>query len=203
MKRYEFTLVILLIALMVAGCSGSSNPAGPSLSEKVTDTQAGGADEQTNLWGYYDVYVDVASQTATAVENRQAMFTANVVNFINGKPAGLGFHINGTPIGSGYVDVDIDVSITHPFPGLHQYDGYDVRGVFMGDGSANLRYNTDLIYPVLNVDQCMLDNPVGNYCGPDGYTSGSTSWNSRQGECLCYNTLKARWRHRDLLAMPL
>jgi hypothetical protein len=125
---------------------------------------------QTHLWGYWDVYVDIKSRTVEAVENRQAMFTANVVNFVNGKPGNLGFHINSTPIGPDYVDVDIDVTITHPFPGLPQYNGYDVRGVFMGDGSANLGYNPSLFYPVLGTDQYMLADPADGFGGPDGYT---------------------------------
>jgi hypothetical protein len=102
--------------------------------------------------------------------NRDAMFTANVVNFLNGKYSNLGFKINDTPIGAGYIDVDIDVSITHPFPGLSQYDGNDVRGVFMGDGSGSLKYNPELMYAVQGVDQTMLPDPDDNLGGPDGYT---------------------------------
>ena len=144
---------------------------GPATGPAVMQGASGFARQtQTNLWGYYDVYIDIASQTVEAVEDRQAMFTANVVNFINSNPAGLGFHINSTPVGSGYVDVDIDVSIHHPFPGMPQYNGYDVRGVFMGDGSASLKYNPNLHYPVLGTDQFMLADPVDGFGGPDGYT---------------------------------
>ncbi|MFH1677003.1 MAG: PKD domain-containing protein, partial [bacterium] len=99
-----------------------------------------------------------------------AMFTANVVNFINAKPVNLGFHINSTPLGPDYADVDIDVSITHPFPGLPQYNGYDVRGVFMSDGSGYLDYNSDLAYPVLGTDQIMLADSDDGVGGADGYT---------------------------------
>ncbi|MFH1675681.1 MAG: PKD domain-containing protein, partial [bacterium] len=67
----------------------------------------------------------------------------------------------------------IDVSITHPFPGLTQYNGYDVRGVFMGDGSESLQYNGDLVYPIFGTDQFMFadpDMPSGDNGAPDGYT---------------------------------
>ena len=140
----------------------------PVTAQVVTPNISHGS--QTQLWGYYDVYVDVANKTATAILNRQAMFTANVVNLLNGKAASLSFHINGTPIGTGYIDVDIDVSITHPFPGLTQYNGYDVRGIFMGDGSAALAYNPKLKYAVLGADQYMLPDPTDSFGGPDGYT---------------------------------
>jgi hypothetical protein len=138
--------------------SGAANPANE------------GRLSQTHLWGYYDVYIDVPTQTVDAILNRDAMFTANVVNFINGKPANLSFHINDTPVTAEYVDVDIDVTINHPFPGLTQYNGYDVRGIFMGDGSASLEYNPDLIYPVPGFDQLMLADPDDGFGGPDGYT---------------------------------
>jgi hypothetical protein len=160
------TLSWLFIAL---ACSQGGNPF--SLPEAISPGSAGAIrPSQTHLWGYYDVFVDVRGKTATVVFNRQAMFTANVVNFINGKPTDLSVHIHDTPVGGDYVDVDIDVTLTHPFPGLTQYNGYDVRGVFMGDGSANLSYNPALLYPMPGTDQYMLPDPDDGIGGPDGYT---------------------------------
>ena len=98
------------------------------------------------------------------------MFMANVVKFLNEKPTSLKFKINKIAPATGYVDVDIDISITHPFPGLPQYNGYDVRGVFMGDGSLIMKYNPDLIYPEKHTDQFMFANPEDGYGAPDGYT---------------------------------
>jgi hypothetical protein len=158
--------------LFLLGCAGSiptGNPISPS-DNPITASSNQVSSAQTHLWGYYDVTIDIPTQTATAAINRQAMFTANVVNFLNGKPPKLGFKINSTPIGSDFVDVDIDVTLTHPFAGLHQYDGYDVRGVFMGDGSTAVHYNGDLIAPTLGTDQYMLPDPIDGDGGPDGYT---------------------------------
>ena len=39
-----------------------------------------------------------------------------------------------TKLGNGLVDVD--ASITHPFPGLAQYTGFDVKGIVMFKGSV-------------------------------------------------------------------
>ena len=167
MARWTTLLAAIPACILLAiGCSsGGSSPVMPS---ELTANRVAGAPSQTHLWGFYDVSIDIPTQTVTAVLDRQAMFTANVVNFLNGKVANLGFHINGTPMGPDYVDVDIDVSITHPFPGLPQYNGYDVRGAFMGDGSASMAYNPELIYPVLGTDQLMLPDPVDGLGGPDG-----------------------------------
>jgi len=165
------SIFILACVLVLSGCSGGQDPVTPAQGPDLTLRQSTvGPSAQTHLWGYYEVFIDVENQDAYAVPLRGAMFTANVVNFLNSKPSGLSFHINGTPSGPDYVDVDIDVSLTHPFPGMQQYDGYDVRGVFMGDGSASLLHNTDLIFAVTGVDQSMFPDPLDGFGGPDGYT---------------------------------
>jgi hypothetical protein len=161
--------VLTIIAVLSLSCTLHGGD--PVVPEDLTSRQTADLPgSQTHLWGLYDVYIDIPAQTATAELTRSAMFTANVVNFINGNPTGLSFHINGTPAGGDYVDVDIDVSLTHPFPGLTQYNGYDVRGVFMGDGSSSMKYNPDLMRPVSGTDQLMLPDPVDGIGGPDGYT---------------------------------
>jgi len=171
MKRSYHIAAILALGFALFGCSGAShNPSAPEVDRPTTKAVALADRHQTHLWGHWDVFIDIPTQTIRAVPNRQTMFTANVVNFINANPLKLGFHINGTPVGYNYVDVDIDVTITHPFPGLPQYNGYDVRGIFMGDGSASLAYNPDLIYPMPGPDQIMLPDPVDGFGGPDGYT---------------------------------
>jgi hypothetical protein len=152
---------------LVLGCSGGEN--NPILTSE-TSPQGVSAPAQTHLWGLYDIRIDIPSKTVDVTPNRTAAFTVNVVRFINANPANLGFHINSAIPQADSIDVDIDISISHPFLGMHQYDGYDVRGVFMGDGSATLEYNPDLIYPVLGTDQYMLDDPVDGIGGPDGYT---------------------------------
>jgi hypothetical protein len=175
MKRLSALLTVLLIAMFQFSCSGDHGPISPLPNQPsglTAETSLPGG-SQTHLWGFYTIYIDVPSQTATAVLDRQAMFTANVVNFLNGKPTNLGFHINKTPVGTGYIDVDIDVTMTHPFPGLTQYNGYDVRGVFMGDGSASMAYNPKLVYPIQGTDQYMFNDPelpTSDYGAPDGYT---------------------------------
>ena len=87
----------------------------------------------------------------------------------------MSFRVNDIISGSNYVDTDIDVALTHPFPGLPQYNGYDVRGVFMGDGSNTLSAVGTVIYPVFGTDQFMFDDPESGSGdpaggGPDGYT---------------------------------
>ncbi|MFH1676651.1 MAG: hypothetical protein ABIC40_06465, partial [bacterium] len=172
MNRNFILPAILLCVIVFAGCQGGSNPVstGTDPGLKVNEGMSNPTQSQTHLWGYYDVYIDPVNKTAVAVPNRDVMFTANVVKFLNGKPPKLSFFMQDIHPTPNYTDVDIDVSITHPFPGLLQYNGYDVRGVLMGSGSATLEYNSDLVYPVQDVDQTMLPDPIDGNGGPDGYT---------------------------------
>ena len=180
MNRWTVLLAATLACVLLAtGCSsGGANPLTPAAPDDLTAASVNNGNTQTHLWGYFDVYIDVPAQTATAVLNRNAMFAANVVQYVNGNPANLQFNIIGTPAGPGHVDVDIDVTISHPFPGMTMYNGYDVRGIFIGNASGSLSYNPALTYAVYNFnDQVMYDYDLtepdthnGKFGNPDGYT---------------------------------
>ncbi len=170
--------VILTFALVALGCSGG-NPTTPIPGDCPGDClevspQADFPTEpgtQQRLWGYYDVYMDIENQTVEWTVNRSAMFAANVVTFLNDNPANLSFAINSIYDGGIYLDIDLDVSITHPFPGLDKFDGYDVMGVFMGHGCGLLNYGNDLRYPDPGIldNQSMPGDPA-TPGGPDGFT---------------------------------
>ncbi len=169
----RWTILFVLISILTLGCSGggggsaASNPIAPPSGDPYELSQSrtlGG----THVWGYYDIHIDLETADVEAVNSRNTMFTANVTNFLNGIPPRLGFDIKDIIVEAEYTEVDIDVSLIHPFPGMTQYNGYDVRGVFMGNGSASL--NNGVIYPVRGEDQYMLADPVGGNGAPDGYT---------------------------------
>jgi len=183
MHRWTALSMMVLVIATVIGCSGGGGgPVTPAAEPAITNPTDHTGQSQTHLWGYYDLYFDFESQTVEAVPNREMMFAANVVQFLNSNPASLQFKIWGTPTGVGYVDVDIDVKITHPFPGMSQYNGYDVRGIFIGNGSKVMKYNADLKYAAYGAtDQVMYDydlatgDPYAELTGmPDGY---SRWWN--------------------------
>jgi len=170
----RFSILVLIISVSVtivaAGCASGggteTNPLAPSGS--VTRETA---TSEIHLWGYYDIEIDAEAGTVEILPARQAMFTCNVVTFLNANPAYLGIGINKVVHGDTWVGIGLDVSIAHPFPGLPKYDGYDVRGVFMGDGSLVMGSNEDLIIAELGTDQYMLADPVDPDIGqPDGYT---------------------------------
>jgi len=167
---------LMAIAIMLFGCTGGGDsPVSPSTDNLPGDTLTRASSQAAPvLWGVYDCEIDLETETVICNPNRNAMFAANVVTFLNGNPANLAFHINKTVPAADWVDVDITVDITHPFPGMSQYNGYDVRGILLTDGTDKLDYNADLRYPSELYDQFMMadpNDPFGNAFGaPDGYT---------------------------------
>lgn len=132
------------------------------------------------LWDYYDVYLDEATGTLEAVPNRSTMFSANVTGILNNNPTTLGFVFNGFNTGAGFLEVDVDLTIKHPLA-LNGYQGYDVRAIFVGNGSAIMSNNANLRYPIYNIDQYVTNadgytrwfNPLEFFVtGLFGYTKG-------------------------------
>ncbi|HDS29719.1 MAG TPA: hypothetical protein ENN67_01610, partial [Firmicutes bacterium] len=172
LRFLPFGLVLLFI-VSGAGCSNGDNPIFPSGGTSPTHGMEypRPTDSSTCLWGFYDVHVDFESGEITAIPNRNAMFSMNVVFFLNNQPSKLDFEFNGAVQGSGYVDVDLNVIITHPLPDNPKFDGYDVRGVFIGYGGSYLSYDWKLSYASKTLNQHMLDDPISeDGGGPDGYT---------------------------------
>jgi hypothetical protein len=180
MNRSVVFLAATLITAFVMGCSSG---AGGPMSGDLTADKVAGDKTQTHLWGYYDVYVDFPSQTVTAVLNRNAMFSVNVVKFLNANPLSFATHLNGVkPFGTTAIDIDMDITLSHPFPGHFEYNGYDVRGIFIGNGSGMMGYNNKLIYAVDGTsDQMMCDfdqdfTPSDPHYGKTGNPDGYTRW---------------------------
>ena len=99
------------------------------------------------------------------------------VSFLNQKPADLGVKVNAKTPGTGYVDVDLNMSMTHPIPGNSGFDGYDVRGVFIGHGSGSLLYKTPkLRHSVEGADQFMMKDPNATADVEGGAPDGYTRW---------------------------
>ncbi len=174
MRKLAFILAILFIPALL-GCSGGEDIVAPSQDAGALSQDAAAAvsalpGPEPHLWGFYEITIDIPTQTVQAIPLRHSMFTANVVSLLNPNPAALKFKINGIDSQPGYVDIDLDISITHPFAGLTKYNGYDVRGIFMGNGTGASEYNPDWKIPVLGTDQYMLPSPSTGFGGPDGYT---------------------------------
>jgi len=147
-KGHLFLTGVLITILVTAGCSGGSgSPVSPELERPAELTST--PNEQL-LFGLYDIELDVESMTAEVIPLRGPSFQANIVQYLQppfGSPANLKVSIDipGSDIANGIFDMDI--SITHPFPGTN-LRGFDVRGIFLGAKGTQLsEFDWDVQYP--------------------------------------------------------
>ena len=160
MSKGNLALSTMCILILLAlGCSsGGSSPVAPGAEPLRASVHQSG---WQTLLGLYEIEVDAAGGTANIVPLRGPEFQINVVKFLQppaGNPANLGVKVNpdGTDIPNGIIDLDI--SITHPFPGSN-LRGFDVRGIVLGDkGTEVSQFDYEVQYPkpselrVLNAD---------------------------------------------------
>ncbi|MFH1677115.1 MAG: hypothetical protein ABIC40_08830 [bacterium] len=162
MKWSIVLLSVLITAMFILGCSGGSDPVQPSDSQDLT----GQSSEQSSgkaLWGLWHCYAEPGSSNIEIVPLRTATFTANVNKILEGKPGNL--QIKDMDVSDLFTHgwLNCTVELHHPFPGLGMYNGFDVWGVFMHNGTASLQYD-GLTYADGTVgDEALLLNP-------DGYT---------------------------------
>ncbi len=157
---------LLLCLIVLCGCtSEGTNPAVPDTGNDPQMILTHGADvqmqSQTYLWGYFDIYIDPETKSVEVTPNRTIEFTANIVHFLNANPLGLSVSFNDTTVEADYVEIDMDVTISHPLDN-EKFVGYDVRGIFIGEGAASLDYNGNLRYAERGTDQILMN--------ADGYT---------------------------------
>ena len=170
-SRLSCFLCMILLLVFAVSCNGSGNPTSPGISDTPDGNPAALAGQtevtenveapQAFLWGYYNLFLNLEERTIEAIPCRSTEFSANVVKFLNNDPQGLKIKFNGATPTPNYVDIDLDITIKHPLS-QHEYDGYDVRGVFVGNGAQELAYNPDLLYAAQGFGQILLN--------ADGYT---------------------------------
>jgi len=145
-------LFYLVIFALVVGCSGGGGetPTSPDLTETGISMQVNpDAVNNTIIWETGEVILDTEELEATVVPLRTTDFTLNIVKFLQppaGDPSNLGvsFDIANSDFANAYVDLDL--TLTHPFPGT-MYWGFDVRVIVFGGGSTVGKEDTSVSYP--------------------------------------------------------
>jgi hypothetical protein len=167
MIRNGYIYCLWFIATLAIGCSGGSptlpsEDAGNLTPESIPAVN----DSPTLLWGLWDVTVDTSGRTVDIVPMRGLEFTVDVVKFLQ-PPVGL---ISGISIAIKDVSefptegrLILDVTLGHPFPGMDQFTGFDVYGVFTHNGGLDFAHGSDTIDITDGVDSAILENA-------DGYT---------------------------------
>jgi hypothetical protein len=184
MTRLFYLSGLALLFALVLGCSGIGNsPASP----RPIDLQSNQASVQQNgriLWGLWHVDIDPVTLYAQVTPLRGVQFNANVTQFLQppfSKTNMLSFKINpGSTPSTGYFEVD--VIIKHPFPGLNQYRGFDVRGILIADGSVQGNHDSSLTYA--GEDETHLVNADGwtRWWNPTEFTSFNSIFGFTSGK---------------------
>jgi hypothetical protein len=135
-------LIIGLIASTLISCSKSLNAVVPDGTNQSSIVQGNNAENRTFgkdaenrfLYGYWQFYIPEDRSKVEAVPLRTADLHLNVVKLIEGKACN-----NCLKIGNFFVTSNnrlfIDVTLTHPFPGLIRYSGFDVRAVVITEAN--------------------------------------------------------------------
>jgi outer membrane protein assembly factor BamB len=178
MHRYFLSTVLMVAILLATGCSGTSNPAIPdpgNLQGLTPQAQYG----THVLWGSWDVAIDLETLEVTIIPDRTSNLHVNVISHIeppSGSTMGISnISIDGTVVGC-------DIALMHPFPGLNQYAGFDVRGILIADGSVTGYNDSDVV--LAGPDETRLLNADGftRWWNPVEFPDNGTMFSYRDGK---------------------
>ncbi len=170
-----FGVLVLLAALL--GCSGAESPALPAAALQ-TANRPDMASASHYLWGYWAWIADPSKSTLEIVPLRQNALHVNVLKFLeSGIPnltiKNLVFDVD---------QIDVDVLFRHPFPGLSQYTGFDVRGIFITPGSVSGYDDSGIVHAAS--DETHLENADGltRWWNPSEFPVGNTMFGYINGK---------------------
>lgn len=163
--RYFKCCILLIYAVFSVSCANSgSSPVFPQSSNQTQQIKSSDTSSR-HLWGYWNVLIDPASGNVELTPLRNAEFTCNVTMFLQppaGKISNLGIKITDLSQFNDQGLLDVEVTLTHPFPGLTMYTGFDVLGVFINHGDTKSNYDSGVYYA--------RTTNVARLLNADGYT---------------------------------
>jgi len=189
MSRCSLIIGVALAMLTAAGCSAASvSPATPGTGQPGEMTAPIDARVASKVvpWGFYDISIDTASWSVGVTPLRTADFTVDVVTFLQppaGKLTNLKLTVTDVSEWFDLGKIGVDVTLTHPFPGMDQYTGHDVTGVLMSPGSIIGKYDDGVLY-TNGVDGAKLLNADGytRWMNPAEFAPDGTIFNFVSGK---------------------
>jgi hypothetical protein len=163
-KLLHITLIVLLTTIMGIGCASRGGnpavpPAGLSDSPKLEEADGHPANNH-HIWGLWQISISEDRQVVEVVPARGGEMHLNVVRLLEITPCDHCLTISNLHL-TGPNELEADLTLTHPFPGLLKYTGFDVRGIFIAQ--------TDFTFPVSGRKIAWGDG-VPRMLNPDGYT---------------------------------
>jgi len=168
----RYMAILAVFAVILFGCAhAGQNPTVPVEERGLSSPHPSGAgrDAPYRLLGEWRLFINAEHDRVDVVPRRDPHFHLNALKFLEEyckdclRITGIKNNGDGT--------IDLTVQITHPFPGLPEYTGFDVKGIMMFNGSAELwtDHYGHLPIPYL----CMVSwRELGDpeVLNPDGYT---------------------------------
>ena len=182
------TLVFFFAAVLLSGCASDvSTPTVPDqtaqpyfLSEAMAAEDYGGP---YGLWGEWTFYFDESHENVDIVPLRNGRLHLNAVKFLEEYCQDCLEITNIHNNGNGTIDVTVE--ITHPFPNMPEYTGFDVKGIIMFDASKEFIANdTYPVYP-FKVSWRLLGDP--ELLNADGYTYRWSPWYDSGSDLPIFN----------------
>ncbi len=170
----RYILILAVLAATVLGCARDAGiPTLPDTPDPSGALQAYSPydldDGPYRLWGEWLFYIDESHENIDVVPARNGRVHLNALKFLEETCTNClqitGIHNNGDGT------IDLTVRISHPFPGLPQFTGFDVKGILMFNGSYE--FPGDFFVNMPLPDLCMISwRELGDpeVINPDGYT---------------------------------
>ena len=127
-------VLVFILLMLTIGCSRGSSPLAPQSPDQGLAATGGRAVSSAShvCWGIWQVSIDAATSEAEVIPLRTAEWHVNTVPFLEKK--GQSKMVLRDIIIDGS-EVELNVGLVHPFITLYQWSGFDVRGIFITDGS--------------------------------------------------------------------
>jgi hypothetical protein len=154
--------IAFIAATFALGCAkgGTVSPTLPADNGSLSVQQAAFRSNR-HVWGLWEINISADHQSAEIVPARMGEMHLNVVRMLEVSPCKNCLTIeNIHPAGAN--ELEADLRLQHPYPGLLKYTGFDVRGIFIAQ--------TDFTFPVSDRKIAWGDG-VPRMLNPDGYTS--------------------------------
>ncbi|HEX9744975.1 MAG TPA: hypothetical protein VGB30_06065, partial [bacterium] len=169
-------ILLIFLSVIVSGCAGQNSPVVPidNLPAQIQSDTA-----SKILWGYWQFEFIPGNGTFEIIPLRQTSFHVNVLKFLEGSPP-PDLSISNLQINTDTIDVD--VNLTHPFPGLDQFSGFDVRGIFIVPGIVSGYSDPNIVHS--SPGQTYLINADGwtRWWNPDEFPIGDNIFSYRDGK---------------------
>jgi len=157
-----FFLVIMFI--FVTACSGGGLPVIPDSTSPSGDITPH-ADQSTQsghyLIGYWTIMIPEDGKSVEVSPARAVDLHLNVVKLLEWTPCTNCLSVGNLQI-TGPNELTLDLTIRHPFPGLPNFTGFDVRGIFISDA--------DYTFPISERSIAWGDT-IPRLLNADGHTS--------------------------------